>query len=98
MDIVLNNFPQVKEKVAKIVEDMKAQFDKQNSNCFVGFDVQKFDNERKVLLSDTSVSIVQKLFQSLGDFIPNFCSSEGVCIKNRLSVFVRSQTYYFRSR
>ena len=81
MDIVLNNFPQVKEKVTKIAEGMKVEFDKQSDNGFVGFDVQKFDNEKKVLSIRPFCIYYQKvIFQLLGDFISSFRSSEGGCI------------------
>ena len=60
LDVILNNFPYVKENVTSIADEMKENFDEQNlpGKCVPGFDVQEFDSEirKKVIFLLTEES------------------------------------------
>ena len=43
LDVVLNNFPQIKQNVTRLAEETKMKFDELSIQGVVGFDVQKFE-------------------------------------------------------
>ena len=64
LDVLLNNFPQVKRKVTTIAEEIKERFDEQNlpDKGVVGFDVQKFDSKIRK-------EVIYSLYQAVPCFV-----------------------------